>query len=220
MPFLLLIPDEGCCFSSVAYINILRTRIAQVFRIECAVRIQLFGIADANGISCVTYGHHGNPSGNILTKINNIGVGLYRFQWTCLVSHVGSKTASYEHAGCHLSAEHSLRDVGTLSLEPRGIVETNLAPALHLHAGIVFLTIVLVVGADRTVGAHLPSLVVGLQALRRAVLVLHDDVDAAFGKSEDRNLIGLVLLHGEQTTVAQDNAEAEAVGYWLLAVSC
>ena len=106
------------------------------------------------------------------------------------------------HAWCHLTAQVGLWNVCALGLEPFRVVESYLAPSFHFQACIIFLAIIFVVGTDRTVGCYLPPLVVRLQTLRRAVLILHNDVDATFGIAKGMNLVGLVLLHGEQTTIA------------------
>ena len=111
------------------------------------------------------------------------------------------------HTRCHLGCEIGLRDVRTFGLQPFRIVIAYLAPTRHLPAGVIFLTVVFVVGADRSVGGHLPTLIIGLQTLGAAVRIFHDDIDAALGIAEGMNLIGLMLLHREITPVAQDDAE-------------
>ena len=73
---------------------------------------------------------------------------------------------------------------------------------MHLLVGIIYLTIIFVVRTDGTVGSNLPFLVCG-NPFCRAIYKLDEYVDATFGQSENGSLIGLVLSHGEHTTVSQ-----------------
>ena len=108
-----------------------------------------------------------------------------------------------------MGTQPGLRNVRTLSLHPFRIVIAYLTPSHHLHAGIVHFTIVLIVATDGAISRHLPTLVIGLQALCGSVCILHYDVDATLGEPKRMNLIGLMLLHREESAIAQHDAETE-----------
>ena len=217
-PGAVVVPLFGNRLLAVADIHVGRAGVAQVLRIERAVSIQFLGIAHTDGVARLAVGHQRHPARHVLAEVDDVGVGLAgqglqflplygagdglgRLHQSVIVLH--------QHARRHLSAQLTGGDVGALGLEPLAVVVAHLGPAGHLHAGVVLLAVVFVVRADGTVGRHLPALVVGLQALGGAVVILHDDVDAALGQSEDGYLVGLVLLHGEVAAVAEDDAEAD-----------
>ena len=191
-------PPTAVAFLTVTDVNIRRAGITEVFAVECAVVVQFLGINDADSIALLSSDTHLQPSCYILTDVDDVPFYGY---WLYLLQDF--------HTRCHLGCEIGLRDVRTFGLQPFRIVIAYLAPTRHLPAGVIFLTVVFVVGADRSVGGHLPTLIIGLQTLGAAVRIFHDDIDAALGIAEGMNLIGLMLLHREITPVAQDDAETD-----------
>ena len=194
--------------------DILRTGRAQVGGIERSVIIQAFGIADADGVALLALRHERHPARDILSEVDDEGWSVEgggrrenSFATGVFSLHTPHSTLLTPHSRHHLCAEGTRRNSRTLCLLPGGVVEAHLVPARHLHAGIIFLAVVFIVGTDRAIGRHLPRLV-GLYALRRAILIFDDDVDPALGQSEGGVLVRLVLTHGEVAPIAKHDADA------------
>ena len=105
-----------------------------------------------------------------------------------------------------MRTQRSQGNGGALRHEPLLVVVAGKVPTREVAAGIEHLAVVFIVRADRAVSGDFP-LLVGGNALRAAVRKGNQDVDATLGKSEDGRFVRLVLSHGKQATVAQDDAD-------------
>ncbi len=106
------------------------------------------------------------------------------------------------HTWGYQTMECTSRDVGTLCFLPVGIIKVYGSPSRHLPASIVFLTIIFIVGTDRSIRSNLPALIAG-QMVSLAIGIFHDDIYPALRQAENGYFIRLVLPHGEITTVSQ-----------------
>ena len=193
-------PPSSVSLLTVTDIDIGGTCITKVLAIECAVLIQFLSIDNADGVALLSAHSHLQPSCDILPHIYDDALSAFCKAWF-RHAFVSSQRCRL-HPRSHLGTEICLRNIRPLHIHPFRIVEANLAPAFHLHAGIVFLTIVFVISTNRPVGCHLPSFVIGLQSLCATVSIFHDDINATLRIPERMNLVGFVLLHGKVATIA------------------
>ena len=185
------------CFALTADIDILGACITEVSQIKRAVRIQLLGIFHADGIARLTIRGKGYPTRHILTEVVDTGSEDSGF----------GRKGSHRHPGRHLGTECTERDFCALCLHPPAVIISYPVPSRQFLAGIVFLTVVFVVGSDRSVGCHLPFLV-GRDTFRGAVGKGNQYIYPAFWQSEHRSLVWLVLPHREKAAIAQHDTNA------------
>ena len=192
-----MIAEDGVPFTVIlpADIDILRLGIAEIVEIECTIGIQFLGIFHADGVSRVACWREGNPSCHVLLEVVDVIFASRR-----------NRQGLHAHARSHLGAQGSKRYLSTLSLQPRFVIEVRHVPTVHLLAGIIYLTIIFVVRTNRAVGGNLPFFV-GRDTLGCTIRELDEDINAAFGQSEDGCFIRLVLAHGEHSPIAQHKTD-------------
>ena len=174
-------------------VDVLRLRITEILQIKRAVGIQFLGIFHTDGIALTTSRYEGNPTSDVLMKIVDVVsqlVGLW-------------SQRCHLHSWCHLGTQSAKRNLCALSRLPSLVVVASHVPTRQILAGVVFLTIVLIVGTNGTISCYLPFLI-RRDTLHGTVSKLDEDIDAAFGQSEDGGFVGLVLAHGEHAAITQN----------------
>ena len=182
---------------AVADINILREGIAEVVEIQTAVSLQFLGIFHTDGISLPATDLETDPARHVLSEINDesIVAMLQTYRMTEFLLN---------HSRHRLRHQRTVWNGTALGFLPMAVIETSLGPALQslFSAGIILLTIILVVAADRTIEAQLPG-VVGSPGFSLSVLILHLHVDAAFRITEERRLVCFLQSHRKHSAVAK-----------------
>ena len=147
------VPPAAVAFFAVADVVISSIGRAQVLAVEASVIIEFLGKNHTDGIATLAREFYSQPSGNILSEV-------YDIRAVSLLDATSLERLKHLHAFSDLSTKHSLRNIGTFGFHPFGIIKAYLAPTHHLHTGIVFLTVVFVVGANGSLSRYLPAFVI------------------------------------------------------------
>ena len=198
--------DEGglpplILFFTIGYIVVGRVSMTEVGTPQFTLLIQLLSEADLHGITLFEVVQAQlQPSSHILSEIKNQVIAL-------LVHLLYRHLLDHLHTGSHLSAQGSQRDGYTLCRTPATVIIAHFIPTRQFFAGIVDLTVILVVRTDSTIGIQLP-LLVGRYYLSLTILIEDDQGGAQFRITEIGNLIRfLLLLHGIVTAITQYHAK-------------
>ena len=188
-------------FFTIGYIVVSRVSMTEVGTPQFTLLIQLLCEADLHGVTLFEVVQAQlQPSCHILSEVKNQVIAL-------LVHLLYRHLLDHLHTGSHLSAQGSQRDGYTLCRTPATVIIAHFIPTRQFFAGIVDLTVILVVRADSTVGIQLP-LIIGRYHLSLTILIEDDQSGTQFRITEVGNLIRfLLLLHGVVTAITQYHAK-------------
>ena len=172
---------------------------AQVVQIECAVGPEPFGMTKRNLSSFRSGDGQPAPAHHVLAHVEDVCAGARLSD--------GNRLEGFRDADGfnRLSSEDAGRALHHLRVLPAAIVEAWVAPALHLLARIVDFAVIFAIGADRSLGGQLPTLVAH-HALDLSVAIFDFELEQHFGVAKGAHKCGNIVPRREIAPIAQDDA--------------
>ena len=184
-------------------------RVAQVLCEQTSVFVQLLGILNLHAVAGI-YAVYAQlyPARHVLSHVYDVALAALSY------AH-GLHGLHHLHVRTHCSAQRSSRYAHALCRHPFRVIVAHRGPCAQFFAGVIYLAVVLVVGAYRTVGIQFPF-VARRDNLLLAVCKLNDEVKTELGIAEVGYLVRLLLLlHGVEAAVAKSYANGVLGGQHL-----
>ena len=191
----------GALFLSVGIVAVGAPGMTEVLGPDVSRGVEPFGKTDNHAVAWMQTAHpHLQPSRHVLSHVEyHLTVFLRDGHWRHLPDDL--------HVGGHCPAQGAKGYGGALGFHPSAVVEASTGPSVPHLAGVIHLSVVLVVRAYGPIGIQ-PPFLVGGDGLGRAVGKNHDEVQAQGGIAETGNLVGfLVLLHRVVAAIAKHHAD-------------